>query len=352
MEGPSGPEVKAGAQGSARRARGRLRPSSLLRELPLPRSISRLPHYTEPPVPARAHTRPGAPRAGGSPGAACGCTVTMLSSHSLHTRPRALPRARSRTQGRCHALSHTARPGSHAVTRSLCPHTGTHTLTPAPARPDALSRPPAGRPARPRAPRDASPLLARRPGGPRPGQGLDLAASGGLTKGPRRPGGQPAPAAGAAGSWSPAPGPGRRGACRDRRARAPRPPASSARVVSAARSQPRPSVPEPTRPGPAVRPADPSPRRRVRLDLRAGVNCAGAPRSPRLGVQKRWPRAAAGLWGARAVAASVRAPQVGLRAGAGGTPTAGLGVRATERAGARGSSWVPAVLPIPSFATY
>ncbi|XP_043756632.1 uncharacterized protein LOC122692883 [Cervus elaphus] len=95
---------------------------------------------------------------------------------------------------------------------------------------------------------------------------------------------------------------------------------------------------------PRAGPAQPSGRRTHRPAAESaetwmgGVSCAGAPRSRRPGVQNRWPRVAAGLRGARAVAAAARAPQVALRAGAGGTQTVGLGVRAMESAGARGFS--------------
>lgn len=114
----------------------------------------------------------------------------------------------------------------------------------------------------------------------------------------------------------------------------------------------RPGLPTQSRPGPALRPADPWPGRRVRLDL-------DGRRELRRRTSLASPRRPETL-GARGGGAVGRTRSGRVRAGAaGGAPSrrwgtadGGVGVRATESAGARGSSCSPSVLPSLSFATY
>lgn len=230
VEGPSVPEeVKAGAQGSARRARGRVLPSSLssVNSICLPPSrvcpTTQSPQSRGPGAHTLTHT-PHRPSCWRLPGRSLrGRTGTMLSLASLnssHTAARTPTRKVTHTGALSRAVTHGQTRFTRSDTLALPTHGHAHPAPGShrPRRPQPPTRPPAGLPTR-RAGRLTSPRPA--PSGPRPGRGLDLAASGGLTKGPRRPGGQPAPAAGAAGSWSPVPVPGRRGACRDCRPQAP-----------------------------------------------------------------------------------------------------------------------------------
>lgn len=148
---------------------------------------------------ARSHTRSHSPRH----------TVTLFTHSPAHGDMVSHSLTRSQTLSHTVARSHTlSQAPSHPRSSPAGPG----------ARPLADSSPPPPCRSAPRSARSAE-TRSRAPRGP--GRGLDLGPSGGLTKAPRRSGGQPGPAAVAAGKCSSGPGAVRREASWDGSPRAP-----------------------------------------------------------------------------------------------------------------------------------